>query len=200
MALIEAVFDLGNNIFPLQSCVLRRDVLPPRMFASPNGPHYTDFFMLLRLVEKYGIGLISRRIMKMRSHAEQASRQLAIDDSLDLRTHLFYDYCAELSERWPDRSEEIAGLRRRVGRARRSAALWIWVFAKDDRQAVESRVALAQSGTNRWLRLAMAAADRNWRMAGHSQASRSPKAAAGHRLRDRRQEPSLISASDRENQ
>jgi len=140
--------------------MFRRDVLPPRMFASANSVHYTDFFMLMRLAEEHDVGLISGRIMKMRSHAEQASRQLAIDESLDLRTDLFYGYCDELLKRWPDRSEEISGLRRRVGRARRSAALWMWILAMDDRQANESRVALAKSGTNRWLRFAMALGDR----------------------------------------
>jgi glycosyltransferase involved in cell wall biosynthesis len=157
---IEAVFDLGNNMFPMQSSVFRRDALPPRMFASAKGVHYTDFFMFMRLAEEHDVGLISGRLMKMRSHDEQASRQLGVDQSLDLRTNLFYGYCDELLERRPARIAEIAGLRRRVALARRSAALWMWLFAKDDSQAAESRVAFAKCGTNRWLGYTLAAADR----------------------------------------
>ena len=157
---IEAVFDLGNNIFPMQSSVFRREVMSPRMFASAPGVHYTDFFMFMRLAEEHDVGLLSGRLMKMRSHDEQASRQLGVEQSLDLRTRLFDGYCDELLERRPERSAEIAGLRRRIGRARRSAALWTWVFAKDDRQANESRLALAKSGASAWLRYALAAGDR----------------------------------------
>ncbi|HEX6547445.1 MAG TPA: glycosyltransferase family 2 protein [Candidatus Dormibacteraeota bacterium] len=157
---IETVFALGNNIFPMQSVVLRREAVPERFFSAADGPHFTDYFLLMRLAEEHDVGLISDRLLRMRMHPDQASRQMAPVESLQLRTRLFNEYCAELERRWPNRAAEIGGLRKGVAHARRSAAVWMWLFAEDSQDAAESRSALDRRGQDRWLRWAMTIADR----------------------------------------
>jgi len=157
---INRLFALGSNLFPMQSITFRRSALPAGMFESTGGVHFTDFVLLMELAERHDVGLIARQLLQLRVHPGQASQQLAIGESLDLRTKVFLAYCDDLAIRWPGRRENIDRLRRQVATARRSTVLWSWANAADGQAARSSRAALGTSGFDQALCGALGVLDR----------------------------------------
>ena len=157
---IDALFALGSNVFPMQSIMFRRDALGGQTFDSSKGVHFSDFVILMRLAEKHDVGLINAQLIQLRTHDEQASRQLDISESLRLRTVVFNAYCDELLSRWPERRSDVSRLRRHIRSARRSTAVWSWLSATDPRSTMASRAVLADQGADRWLRGSLELADR----------------------------------------
>ena len=158
---IGALFALGNNVFPMQTIMFRRSLLGADTFDPSHGVHYSDYFILMRLAEEHDVGLISERLLELRAHGDQASQRLAGEEALQLRTRLFYDYCEELLLRWPARAGEIKQLRLKVPRARRLAAVWMWLSAQNADRAAAARATLEGRGLDRWLRRGLSLADRS---------------------------------------
>jgi glycosyltransferase involved in cell wall biosynthesis len=156
---IEALFALGSNLLPMPGVVFRRAVLDARTFASSTGAHFTDFVILMRIAEDHDVGMIAPQLITLRAHADQASLQLDIIESLRLRTAVFTEYCDELVLRRPDRRGYVDRLRRSIRSARRSSAIWTWLQARDRHAVDASRAALGNVGVDRWLRLGLRAAD-----------------------------------------
>lgn len=148
---IQRLFALGSNVFPMQSIMFRRSCLSDRAFVSVEGVHYSDFVILMRLVEDHDVGLIARHLLRMRVHPLQVSRQLGIEESLSLRSSVFLAYCDELDARWPARREQIGRLRRLVARARRRAATWAWINAEGAGEARSALATLNGGRFERWL-------------------------------------------------
>ena len=157
---IREVYTLGNNVFPMQSVMLRRELLGPKTFDPSRGVHFSDYLLLMRLAESHDVGLIDARLLQLRTHDDQASRGLPASEALLLRTRLFEQYANELTARWPARAAEILKLRQRVSPARRSAAIWMWLTATDEEQAGDARAALKGPGLDGWLGRGMHFADR----------------------------------------
>lgn len=158
---ICTIFSLGNNIFPMQSIMFRRELLGPETFDPSSGVHFTDYLILMRLAENHDVGLVKERLLRLREHDDQASQKLSAVAGLQLRTQLFLNYADELSARWPGRAPEIEDLRRRIAPARRSAALWMWLNATNAQRAADARSALDGPGPNAWLRSVLSFADRS---------------------------------------
>ena len=169
---LGALFALGNNVFPMQTIMFRRNLLNGDTFDPSQGVHYSDYFILMRMAEEHDVGLIAESLLELRAHGDQASLGLAGEDALQLRSRLFYEYCQELLARWPARTNEIEQFRRRVRSARRSAAVWMWITALDADRAAVARAALEGPGVDRWLRRGLSLADRS----GASRAFRNKRA------------------------
>jgi len=168
---IGALFALGDNAFPMQTIMFRRDVLRANTFDPAQGVHYSDYFILMRMAEEHDVGLIAERLLELRVHGDQASLGLAGDEALQLRTRLFYEYCEELLSRWPARVTEIERFRQKVPSARRSAAVWMWATAPNANRAAAAKAALDGSGLDRWVRRGLSLADRS----GAARAIRNPR-------------------------
>lgn len=157
---IEALFGLGSNLLPMPGVVFRKGVLDRDTFASQKGAHFSDFVILMRIAEDHDVALIARQLITLRSHRDQASRQLDIVQSLGLRTAIFSRYCDDLLSRHPERGRYVSRLRHLIRSARRSSAVWTWLQAEGSHDAAESRVALGTEGMNLWIGYGLGAADR----------------------------------------
>jgi len=156
---IEALFNLGSNLFPMQTIVFRRSLLDGATFASSENAHFSDFVILMRLAEEHEVGMIAEELMQLREHAGQASKGLEVGAALDLRTRVFAGYCDELLARRPERRREIERLRAHISAARRTSVIWTWLNAPDASAASASRDALGSGGMDPWLRRCLAIAD-----------------------------------------
>jgi glycosyltransferase involved in cell wall biosynthesis len=156
---IEALFALGSNVLPMPGVVFRQRVLDRHTFASHKGAHFSDFVILMKIAEDHDVGLIARQLITLRSHGDQASRQLGVVDSLGLRTAIFSKYCDDLLIRHPDRSKYVSRLRRLIRSARRSSAIWTWLQAEDTREAAGARLALGTEGMDLWIGYGLRGAD-----------------------------------------
>jgi glycosyltransferase involved in cell wall biosynthesis len=168
---IGVLFALGNNVFPMQSTMFRQSLLGARTFDPSQGENYSDYFILMRMAEDHDVGLIDERLLELRSYEDQASQRLTAVEALTLRTRLFHEYGDELASRWPPRAAEIERFRLKVPAARRSAAVWMWITARDADRAAAARAALDAPGLDRWVRRGLSLADRT----GASRAIRNPR-------------------------
>ena len=156
---IETLFALGSNLLPMPGIAFRRDVLGSDTFKSAQGAHFSDFSILMRIAEDHDVGLIARQLVTLRAHSEQASLQLAVGESLRLRTAIFTAYCDDLEARRPEKRSYVEKLRRSIRSARRSSAVWTWLQASDSQAAAASRAVLSSEGIDRWLRYCLELAD-----------------------------------------
>lgn len=157
---IRALVRSGRNPLTMQSIFYRRGALGPEGIDLRLPIHYGDFVLLMRMAERWDVGLVAEPLCKVRKHAAQASSSMALSRGMKMRTEVLSAYIDELAMRRPASKLLVTELRASLGLAHRTGLLWGWVTAGDGAEARACAEALGRSPLDSAVGLALRGVDR----------------------------------------
>lgn len=176
---IRAILKSGRNPLTMQSIFYRRAALGAEGIDLSLPIHFGDFVLLMRMAERWDVGLLDGLLVRVRRHAQQASSSMALSRGMELRREVLASYVDELAMRWPDERRFLRELQVRLAFAHQTGCLWGWVSAPDEREARACAEALGRTPVATAMRAALRAVDR---VAPPSSKGRAALAAAARRL------------------
>jgi hypothetical protein len=143
----------------MQSVFFLREALGPGIdLELPI--HYGDFVFLMRIAERWDVGVVAEPLVSVRRHAAQASSALTLSRGISMRSSILRSYVEELAKRRPRECTLRAELEASLEFSHRTGMLWGWVSAPDDAEAracaaglgntlVDSAIAVVLRGIDR---------------------------------------------------
>jgi glycosyltransferase involved in cell wall biosynthesis len=125
----------GRNTLVMPAIFYRRSALPAEGLDTSLSMHFGDFVFLMRMAENGGIGVIASQLVRVRKHADQASRGMTMSEQVPLRTRTLASYCDEFASRHPDQGKLVARMRAANAFSHRTSLLWGWMIAEGDAEA-----------------------------------------------------------------
>jgi hypothetical protein len=108
--------------------LFRREVLGDG-FDEGISVHFGDFVILMRIAERWDVGLIKESLLRIRRHETQASQAMPRAETLALRAKQLRAYCDEYEVRWPDERAFVDDLRRGIEVTHRLSLLGYWLVS-----------------------------------------------------------------------
>jgi glycosyltransferase involved in cell wall biosynthesis len=157
---IETLIRLGRNPVGFQGIVFRASAVRPGLFTDANGPHYTDFVMLMRLAESANVGMIAERLVRVRRHPEQGAAAIRPSRGFPLMARVLGSYLDDLEARGAADAAFVARLRRSLRQAVQRALVLGWLQADSAAEADACRRAMGGALVWRGARMSLGALDR----------------------------------------